>query len=100
MTGGRPSTRALRDVELKVEIERVHKANYQVYGPRKVWLALNREGIGVARCTVERLMRELGLAGACRGKRWKTPRRMAGLRDRRTSSIASSRRPHRIGVGR
>ena len=50
------------------QIERVHAANYGVYGARKVWLALNREGIAVARCTVERLMAELGLPGAVRGK--------------------------------
>ena len=52
----RPSSRADRDEQLKAEITRVHQANYGVYGARKVWLALNREGIGVARCTVERLM--------------------------------------------
>lgn len=46
--------------------------NYQVYGARKVWLALNREGIPVARCTVERLMRELGLEGARRGRKRRT----------------------------
>jgi putative transposase len=46
----------------------VHEANLGVYGARKVWRALNREGIPVARCRVERLMRELGLAGAVRGK--------------------------------
>jgi putative transposase len=46
----------------------VHGANYGIYGARKVWLALNREGIAVARCTVERLMRAAGLAGAVRGK--------------------------------
>ena len=46
----------------------MHQANYGVYGARKVWLALNREGVPVARCRVERLMRELGLAGAVRGK--------------------------------
>ena len=53
---------------LKPEIMRVHAANYGVYGARKVWLALNREGIAVARCTVGRLMAELGLTGAVRGK--------------------------------
>jgi len=57
---------------LKVEIVRVHAENYGVYGARKVWLALNREGIPVARCTVERLMRGLGLAGARRGKQHRT----------------------------
>jgi putative transposase len=59
-----PSRRQARDEVLKREIERVHADNYGVYGARKVWLALNREGIAVARCTVERLMAELGLSGA------------------------------------
>jgi putative transposase len=63
-----PSPREVRDADLKRHIERVHAANYGVYGARKVWLALNREGIAVARCTVERLMAELGLTGAVRGK--------------------------------
>ncbi len=62
-----PSRRKARDEVLKGEIERVHADNYGVYGARKVWLALNREGIAVARCTVERLMAELGLSGAVRG---------------------------------
>jgi putative transposase len=71
-TGRPPSKRGLRDEELKVHIARVHATNYGVYGPRKVWLQLNREGIEVARCTVERLMKDLGLRGIRRGKRWKT----------------------------
>jgi putative transposase len=62
-----PSKRAVRDEELKIHIQRIHAANHGVYGARKVWLALNREGIAVARCTVERLMAELGLCGATRG---------------------------------
>ena len=53
---------------LKPEIERVHRDNFGVYGAAKVWAQLNREGITVARCTVERLMRGLGLRGAVRGK--------------------------------
>lgn len=57
---------------MKVEIDWVHAANYGVYGRRKVWLTLNREGIDVARCTVVRLVRDLGLQGIRRGKRWKT----------------------------
>jgi len=61
--------RAVRDEQLKAAISRVHAGNYGVYGARKVWLQLNREGTAVAWCTVERLMRELGLAGARRGKR-------------------------------
>ena len=67
-----PSARALRDAELKAEITRVHKDNYEVYGARKVWRQLHREGIAVARCTVERLMRQLGLRGVVRGKRKRT----------------------------
>ena len=67
-----PTAAELRDEQLKVEIERVWKDNYAVYGARKVWLQLNREGIPVARCTVERLMRDLGLEGARRGRRHRT----------------------------
>jgi transposase InsO family protein len=52
-----------RDEQLKSQIRRVHAENFGVYGARKVWLVLNREGIAVARCTVERLMRELRLVG-------------------------------------
>ncbi len=63
-----PSARNLRDEALKPEITRVYQANYSVYGPRKVWRQLRREGITVARCTVERLMRALGLKGVVRGK--------------------------------
>ena len=63
-----PSRRDQRDAVLVEHIRRVHETNFGVYGPRKVWLALNREGIGVARCTVERLMAQLGLRGVVRGK--------------------------------
>ena len=66
------SARALRDEELKAEIARVHRDNFGVYGARKVWRQLHREGITVARCTVERLMRGLGLEGVHRGKPHKT----------------------------
>jgi putative transposase len=64
-----PAERTLRDEYLKVEIVRVWKDNYKVYGADKIWRALNREGIAVARCTVERLMRDLGIRGATRGCR-------------------------------
>ena len=64
----RRSARAGRDEELKVDIARVHAANYGVYGARKAWRQLHREGTPVARCTVERLMRQLGLRGVVRGK--------------------------------
>ncbi len=64
-----PSARQQRDDVLKVAIRRVWDAHRQVYGADKVWAQLNREGISVARCTVERLMRELGLRGVVRGRR-------------------------------
>ena len=67
-----PSARALRDQELKAKIARVHAEHFGVYGARKVWRQLHREGIAVARCTVERLLRELGLEGARRGKARRT----------------------------
>jgi putative transposase len=62
------SARSRRGQELKLEIGRVHAEHFGVYGARKVWRQLHREGIVVARCTVERLMRELGLEGVRRGK--------------------------------
>ena len=60
--------RARRDAALKVEVQRVFEENFQVYGVRKVWRQLRREGFAVARCTVARLMRDMGLQGAIRGK--------------------------------
>jgi putative transposase len=67
-----PSQRQRRDEQLKVEIRRVWDDNYQVYGARKIWRQLHREGLRVARCTVERLMGELGIAGVVRGKAKRT----------------------------
>jgi putative transposase len=67
-----PSARSVRDSELIVDIKVVHKANLGVYGARKVHATLNREGISVARCTVERLMRAEGLQGIRREKGRKT----------------------------
>jgi len=64
----RLSLRARRDLELKPEIARVFAENFAVYGVRKVWRQMRREGLPAARCTVERLMRELGLQGVIRGK--------------------------------
>jgi len=63
--------RRVRDEQLKVEIQRVRSENFDVYGADKVWTQMNREGHRVARCTVERLMRDLGLQGARRGRQWK-----------------------------
>jgi putative transposase len=70
--GRPPSPRSLRDEQLGTEIARVHAENFGVYGARKLWRQLHREGIVVARCTVERLMRELGLEGIRRGKTRRT----------------------------
>ena len=64
--------RAQRDIRLSGEIERVYDENFRVYGARKVWRQLNREHIAVARCTVGRLMRRLGLQGAVRGRSCRT----------------------------
>ena len=64
----RLSARARRDLALRIEVRRVFDANYRVYGVRKVWRQLQREGFDVARCTVARLMRAMGLAGVIRGK--------------------------------
>ena len=66
------SARAKRDVILKPEIERVFKDNRKVYGVRKVWHQMRREGHTVARCTIARLMRELGIRGVIRGKSQQT----------------------------
>ena len=68
----RQPARAKRDVQLCGEIRRVRQENFDVYGVRKVWRQLRREGRDVARCTVARLMREMGLQGAVRGRRFKT----------------------------
>ncbi len=68
----RRSRRAQRDAWLTAQIQRVWDENFGVYGPRKVWRQLTREGIAGARCTVERLMQQMGLQGAVRGRRFKT----------------------------
>ncbi len=68
----RLSARARRDMAMKVEIRRVFNENFQVYGVRKVWRQLQREGHDIARCTVARLMRMMGLQGIIRGKPVKT----------------------------
>jgi putative transposase len=68
----RLSARTRRDMALKIEIRRVFNENFQVYGVRKVWRQLQREGFDIARCTVARLMRMMGLQGIIRGKPAKT----------------------------
>ena len=95
------STRAQRDDELRAAIQRVWDEHEQVYGPRKVWRQLRREQIEVARCTVERLMRALGLRGTSRGRAWKittqaesATRRPADLVDRQFTAT----RPNQLWI--
>jgi putative transposase len=64
------SGRARRDEVLRAIIRRIWEENHRVYGPRKVWKQMGREGLREARCRVRRLMREMGLAGAVRGRAW------------------------------
>ena len=82
----RPTVRGRRDEQLKEQIAQVYRDNYGVYGARKVWLELNRQGIPVARCTVERLMGQLGVRGARRGRKVRTTR----------SDPAAARPPDRV----
>jgi putative transposase len=96
-----PTARHQRDRQLKLDIARIHAGNYGVYGARKVWLTLNRERAAgeppIARCTVERLMGELGLRGAVRGKVKRTTIanptavKPADLVDRRFTPLAPDR---------
>lgn len=94
------SARRRRDAELKAAIERVHEENFSVYGVEKVWRQLNREGVQVGRERVARLMRELGLEGAVRGKTTRTTipdelaERPVDLIDRKFTAPA----PNRIWV--
>jgi putative transposase len=95
-----PSARAVRDTQLKAEIRRIHAEHFGVYGARKVWRQLQREGIAVARCTVERLMDELGLEGVRRGKPHKTTTPDA-ITTRPTDLVArdfSATRPNQLWV--
>jgi putative transposase len=66
------SARRQRDAVLRAIIQRIYDENQRVYGPRKVWKQMGREGLREARCRVRRLMREMGLAGAVRGRAWIT----------------------------
>jgi putative transposase len=95
-----PSARAVREERLKAEIRRVHAENFGVYGADKVWRQLNREGIRVARCTVERLMRALGLTGAVRGKKKRTtkPAAAAARPEDRVQRQFTAPAPNRLWV--
>ncbi len=98
----RPAARAVRDAQLKMQIQRVYEENFEVYGAYKVWRQLGREGIAVARCTVERLMRELGLRGVVRGRPKTRRTTMAQLGAERPADLVrrdfTAAAPNRLGV--
>src|SRR5207244_10619951 len=89
----RRSTREQRDDVLKPEILRVFNENFEVYGVRKIWRQMRREGFSVARCTIERLMRDLGLQGVIRGK----PKRTRSAPRGRQPSVSRHPAEHSTG---
>ena len=94
------SARARQDAALKIEVRRVFDQNFSVYGVRKVWRQLRREGFDVARCTVSRLMRDMGLQGALRRRTPSKPRSATRPRHARwITSTVSSRRRGRTSFG-
>jgi transposase InsO family protein len=94
------SARAKRDEELLLPIQRVWHSNMQVYGADKVWKQMNREDIAVARCTVERLMKRLGLQGVRRGKSVRTtvPDTSAPCPLDRVNRVFAAERPNQLWV--
>lgn len=97
----RRSARAQREAQLRPEIQRVYDEHHQVYGAKKVWKQLHREAKPVARCTVARLMRALGLRGAVRGRAWTTTTASAPAADRPADLVARqfrATRPNQLWV--
>jgi putative transposase len=95
------SPRAQRDNELRVEIRRVWTEHFEVYGPRKMWHQLRRDGIAVGRGRVRRLMRQLGLAGAVRGRAWITTTQSQPVLDRPADLVDrtfTATRPNQLWV--
>jgi len=98
---GKRSARARRDDDLRAAIQRVWDDNEHVYGPRKVWKQLRRDGQRVARCTVERLMRDLGLKGVSRGRAWVVTTQVETAGDRHVDRVArrfTATRPNQLWV--
>ena len=96
----RASNRAKRDAVLRCEVQRVWDQNFEVYGVRKVWCQMRREGFDVARCTVERLMRQLGIQGVVRGKPQKTTKPDKALpcpRDKVNPAVPGTRSERIVG---
>jgi putative transposase len=97
----RRSVRAQRDDELRVIIRRIWTENHQVYGPRKVWRQMGRENLRAARCRVRRLMREMGLSGATRGRAWVTTTEAAPVAERPADLVDrqfTANRPNQLWV--
>jgi putative transposase len=96
----RRSTRAQRDDVLREEIQRVWNGHHQVYGARKVWRQLRREGHRVARCTVQRVMRAMGLKGAVRGRAWVTTTSSVAAQHPRdlVARVFTATRPNQLWV--
>lgn len=97
----RRSTRAQRDEVLRAIIRRIYTEHRSVYGPRKVWKQMGREGLREARCRVRRLMREMGLFGAVRGRAWTTTTQSGSTADRPLDLVDrrfSATRPNQLWV--
>ena len=97
----RRSARAQRDDELRAIIRRIWTEHHQVYGPRKVWRQMGRENLRAARCRVRRLMREMGLTGAVRGRAWVTTTEAAPVAQRPADLVDrqfTATRPNQLWV--
>jgi transposase InsO family protein len=95
------SARSRRDDALRAAIQRIWDDNEQVYGPRKVWKELRRQGHRVARCTVERVMRAMGLRGVSRGRAWVTTTRADAATERPADLVDrqfAATRPNQLWV--
>jgi transposase InsO family protein len=97
----RRSSRAQEDAILRAIIQRIWHEHHQVYGPRKVWKQMGRENLRAARCRVRRLMREMGLAGAVRGRAWITTTQAGPAADGRRDLVDrhfTGTRPNQLWV--
>jgi transposase InsO family protein len=96
----RMPARHKRDAALSVEVQRVWEENFRVYGARKVWRQMNREGLSIAKCTTERLMRRLGIRGVSRGKAHRTtwPDLSADSPDDLVQREFTAERPNQVWV--
>ena len=97
----RRSARTLRDEVLRAIIRRIWEENHRVYGPRKVWKQMGREGLREARCRVRRLMRKMGLMGAVRGRAWTTTTQSTTTPDRPSDLVDrnfTATRPNQLWV--